>query len=156
MLSPKTQGYIYAVIQFSLGGIIILLSFIEHYSIERKYVPFIRYGSYVLVFICAVLMILAFSHFGQYITANPVPRHSAVLRTTGIYSIIRHPMYMGALIGLIGLSLAFNAYYTSLLNIIMICFFVIKINFEERHLVEKFPEYRAYQKKTKKLVPYIY
>ena len=102
MTSPKTRGYVFAIMQFSMGGIIILLSFIERNIFNRTQISIVRYISYILIFLCIVTMLTAFIQYGQYITPNPVPRDSTVLRTNGIYSVIRHPMYMGALVGLVG------------------------------------------------------
>ncbi|MGA2668400.1 MAG: isoprenylcysteine carboxylmethyltransferase family protein [Ignavibacteria bacterium] len=156
MISEITKGRIFTVIQFTLGFIIIVSSFFEYNSYKRTQIPVINIISIILIVACGVIMITAFTNFNQLITANPVPRDSAKLRTGGIYSVVRHPMYLGALLGLIGFSLYYTAYYTTLLNILISFFFVIKINFEEKQLLKKYPEYSSYQTKTKKLIPFLY
>jgi len=49
-----------------------------------------------------------------------------------------------------------KAYYTLVLDMAAIIFLIYKIGFEERMLVKRYPEYKAYQSGTKKLIPFIY
>ena len=80
------------------------------------------------------------------------------LVTTGIYGVIRHPIYGGGLIGVVGLYTAFRSLVV-LVAVTAIYFVVIRhrLLFEEEMLVEEFgDEYRDYMKKTKRLIPLIY
>jgi protein-S-isoprenylcysteine O-methyltransferase Ste14 len=101
-------------------------------------------------------VLIALFTFKQRVTPNPVPLDTAKLRTNGIYGIIRHPMYSSVIFFIIGFTLFERAYFTFLLNIGVVFFLAAKIKFEEKQLKEKFPEYKLYQSKTKKLIPFIY
>jgi len=79
------------------------------------------------------------------------------LVTKGIYEHIRHPLYLGEITRNFGLCLILSSLYGFLLMALGNLFLIIRIKIEERMLVEKFGlEYEEYQKKTKKLIPYIY
>ncbi len=129
--------------------------------IEKKYTG--NYRSYALDYFTFLLLssgfliaMVSFLNFGQHITPNPVPGENATLRTTGIYSKIRHPIYLSVLLLLLGCIFFFAAFYSLIIYVIAVGFFVLKMRFEERHLSERFPEYEAYRKHTKKLLPFIY
>jgi len=80
------------------------------------------------------------------------------LVTSGVYGVIRHPIYGGGLIGVVGLYAAFRS-LVMLVAVTALYFVVIRhrLLFEERMLVDEFgDEYRNYMKKTKRLIPYVY
>ena len=70
------------------------------------------------------------------------------LVTTGIYSKIRHPMYLGFIIWIIGFPMFTNAAFTLGSAIIWIPQILYWRNSEERHLVTKYKEYQEYKKQT--------
>ena len=80
------------------------------------------------------------------------------LVTSGVYGVIRHPIYGGGLIGVVGLYTAFRSLFT-LVAVTALYFVVIRhrLLFEEEMLLEEFDdEYREYMQKTKRLIPYVY
>jgi protein-S-isoprenylcysteine O-methyltransferase Ste14 len=156
MAEGIVKGRVFASVQFVLGFIIIFFSIDEYYQIGRTETLVVKIISICLLIACVLITVTAVLNFKQIITPNPVPRGKSALVTTGIYSVIRHPMYLGVITGLLGFSLYYSAYYTTLLNIPLIILFLFKIKFEERQLIEKFPDYLTYMKKTKKLIPFIY
>lgn len=81
-----------------------------------------------------------------------------MLVTSGVYGVIRHPIYGGGLIGVVGFYVAFRSLVV-LVAVTALYFAVIRhrLLFEERMLVDKFgDEYREYMQKTKRLIPYVY
>src|SRR3990167_2318465 len=89
---------------------------------------------------------------------SPLPevKRGSRLITSGPYQVIRHPMYSSLLI--IGLALVTN--YISLSRLlaltILAVVLLIKINREEKSLLRYFKNYPSYQKRTYKLIPFIY
>jgi protein-S-isoprenylcysteine O-methyltransferase Ste14 len=81
-------------------------------------------------------------------TIKTLESYEGDLITTGIYSIIRHPMYVGFISWLIG----FPLYFESLLPLILSIFLILNVLFwrflEEKELEQRFPSYRDYRKKT--------
>ena len=80
------------------------------------------------------------------------------LVTSGVYGVVRHPIYSGGLIAVVGIYTAFRSLVV-LVAVTAVYFVVIRhrLLFEEEMLVEEFgDEYRDYMKKTKRLIPLIY
>ena len=93
-------------------------------------------------------------HFNYHITF--VEGHQLV--ETGLYRIIRHPSYIGQTLIFIGCGLAF-ANWITLLLFFFPHFSVIlyRIHVEEKALAGYFKEkYKEYQKRTFRLIPWIY
>lgn len=150
------KGRLFAATQFGLILIVVMSTYLENLFLQHNQLTFVRTISLVLIVCGLLVLILALFSYRQRVTPNPVPLENVQLRTGGIYSVIRHPMYTFALMFAIGYTLFFNAYFSFLLNIIVIIFLIYKIRFEENQLIKKFPQYTEYRKHTNKLIPYIY
>tara|TARA_Y100000590_G_scaffold461115_1_gene621971 strand:+ start:1230 stop:1919 length:690 start_codon:yes stop_codon:yes gene_type:complete len=71
----------------------------------------------------------------------------------GIYKYVRHPMYSSNILLLIG-TLIISGSYLMFINIVLLTFFYILSAFkEEKYLINKFPNYRSYSKKTGMFIP---
>lgn len=88
------------------------------------------------------------------ITPDVAPE--SVLVTNGAYSYIRHPMYTALLIVAVGLLLNFFTPLRLIAVGILFINLLIKVHYEESLLSKHFKEYREYQKKTKRFLPFIY
>jgi protein-S-isoprenylcysteine O-methyltransferase Ste14 len=83
------------------------------------------------------------------------PGHTLV--TTGIYSIIRHPSYLGLVVNMLGWALAFRSGIGVLLTALVIPPLVARIRAEETLLRLQFgDEYAAYCRRTSRLIPGLY
>lgn len=83
------------------------------------------------------------------------PGHQLV--TGGIYSVIRHPSYLGLLAGSFGWALAFRSGVGLVLAALMIVPLVGRIRAEEKLLLAQFGSaYEAYRARTSRLVPGLY
>jgi protein-S-isoprenylcysteine O-methyltransferase Ste14 len=93
---------------------------------------------------------------GTNLTAVPHPKDDAVLVQSGAYKFVRHPIYSGIILAGIGFAFVTNGTLTFLYVLILFLFFDIKSRREEKWLAEKYSDYPDYQKRVKKLIPFVY
>jgi protein-S-isoprenylcysteine O-methyltransferase Ste14 len=83
------------------------------------------------------------------------PGHKLV--TNGIYRFLRHPSYLGLLIGALGWALAFRSGVGVILAALNLIPLVARMNAEEALLTSEFGrEYEDYRARTSRLIPGIY
>lgn len=83
------------------------------------------------------------------------PGHTLV--TGGVYGVIRHPSYLGLLVGSLGWGMAFNSWVGVLLAAALLPPLVARMNAEERLLLSQFgDEYATFRARTSRLVPGVY
>ncbi|MGH7073554.1 MAG: methyltransferase family protein [Stellaceae bacterium] len=76
------------------------------------------------------------------------------LVTRGPYAYVRHPIYSGILLGVLGSSLVILAWIAAL--IVLSGYFVYSAKKEERLMRAQFPDrYPAYMRRTKMLIPFV-
>jgi protein-S-isoprenylcysteine O-methyltransferase Ste14 len=75
---------------------------------------------------------------------------------SGPYAIVRHPTYSGFIFALLGTVMVLNEWRGIIGFVILIVSFLWKISKEEKMLKAEFSGYIAYQKRTKKIIPFIY
>jgi len=82
------------------------------------------------------------------LTIKSLESYEGDLITRGIYSKIRHPMYFGFILWLIGMPI----FYGGLLSFALCILFIANVLFwrylEEKELVNRFSAYKDYKKKT--------
>jgi protein-S-isoprenylcysteine O-methyltransferase Ste14 len=73
---------------------------------------------------------------------------------TGPYAIVRHPMYSGALLYMLGTPLALGSYWGLLGFVLMLLVIVWRLQDEERMLARELPGYAEYRQRVRwRLVP---
>lgn len=112
----------------------------DPYSI---YLPdFVKYSGLILCITGLILFLTAL------LTIKSLETYSGALITSGVYSKIRHPMYLGFITWLIG----FPVYSSSGFSLILAIFFILNVLFwrhlEEIELGNRFSDYNKYRKKT--------
>jgi protein-S-isoprenylcysteine O-methyltransferase Ste14 len=79
------------------------------------------------------------------------------LITKGPYNIVRHPVYTGFILGLLGSAIAIGHLSGFIALGIMLSGLIAKIGQEEKVLSSRFPDdYESYQTRSKKLIPFIW
>ena len=77
--------------------------------------------------------------------------------STGIYRIVRHPMYVGVLIMFIPTPIALGSYWGLIPMVTILIALVLRILNEEAVLIRDLPGYKEYCQKTKyRLIPFIW
>ncbi len=110
------------------------------------------------VVLCALgigLAIWARAYLGRNWGMPMSRKENPELVTTGPYAYVRHPIYTGMLIAMLGSAIGESPFW-SLPLVLFGIYFVYSARSEEKLMIEQFPEqYRAYMKRTNMLVPFI-
>ena len=134
-------------LQFAL--IIVLAIFPDSANVSSA----LNIGGTVLIAIGLVLLFAGFRGLGKSLTANPVPNADGVLVTTGIYSIVRHPIYLGLLIITLGLVVSSGVWAQIIVWVALAVLLVYKMRWEEVLLSAKYKGYAEYMAKVPGIVP---
>ena len=106
--------------------------------------------------IAVALMVWARVTFGRrsfHASADPT---SGGLVTTGPYRYIRHPIYTaGCLFGWGGVISHWSELSVTL-GVLLVVGGLVRILCEERLLTQSYPDYLAYKKATKRMLPYVF
>ena len=109
-----------------------------------------------LVLVCGLaLCVWARVHLGRNWGTPMTEKEEPELVTSGPYRFVRHPIYSGLIVGVIGTALA-----TSLLGLaiaaVLVAYFYYAASVEEKNLTATFPTaYPAYRLSTKMLIPFV-
>ena len=102
----------------------------------------IRYIGISLSFIGVIVFLTGL------LTIKTLESYEGDLITSGIYSKIRHPMYLGFILWLIGFPLYFGAFFSIFLSLLYITNILFWKYLEEKELEKRFPGYHDYRKTT--------
>ncbi|MCA2263636.1 hypothetical protein A5626_23075 [Mycobacterium marseillense] len=101
----------------------------------------------------AMLVIVQNSYAGATVTVEA----DQTLVSGGLYKFVRHPMYVGNVIMMIGIPLALGSYWGLLFVIPGTIVLTLRIFDEEKLLFHELPGYREYAERVRyRLVPYIW
>jgi protein-S-isoprenylcysteine O-methyltransferase Ste14 len=81
-------------------------------------------------------------------TIKTLESYDGDLITKGIFSKIRHPMYLGFILWLIGFPIFFGALFSFIISFLFIVNVLFWRNLEEKELEERFSTYKDYRKST--------
>jgi protein-S-isoprenylcysteine O-methyltransferase Ste14 len=113
------------------------------YDISKINIPAVlRYAGLALSAIGAIAFLSAL------FTIKTLESYDGDLITGGIYKWIRHPMYLGFILWLIGFPLFFGALYAFILGFLLAANVLYWRSLEEKELLERFPAYASYRKTT--------
>jgi protein-S-isoprenylcysteine O-methyltransferase Ste14 len=90
---------------------------------------------------------------GLAASVHPEPTTRAVLRTTGPYRFVRHPIYSGVLLFAAGVTITAGSVLDVLVFGALIGLLSLKARFEERLLAQRFAGYAEYARVTPRFVP---
>ena len=97
------------------------------------------------------------SKVNTYAAANVRVEEGQRVIDTGVYALVRHPMYFGALFLVVGTPLALGSWRTLLLTPVFLLLLYFRIASEEKVLKRDLAGYAEYQRKVRyRLIPFVW
>jgi len=94
------------------------------------------------------LILVAIRTMGKAVQVFAAPREGAGLVTHGVYAKLRHPIYVGIALTMIGFALRGISAAGLVVGAAALGFLLAKARYEETLLARRYPEYEAYRKTT--------
>ncbi|MDJ0338994.1 isoprenylcysteine carboxylmethyltransferase family protein [Cryobacterium sp. PH31-O1] len=135
--------------QFLLLG---ALAFLPHGSLWSTGVGLVV-AAVALGLVGASLAVLGVIALGPALTASPIPRERAPLITSGVYSLMRSPIYAGLMTGGLALVLVGASAWHVVVWIALVGLLSVKTRWEERMLVAEHPDYLSYGSRVGRFMP---
>jgi protein-S-isoprenylcysteine O-methyltransferase Ste14 len=144
-----------AIIAISLVFIIINSKNFLNINVWRQ-TPTILITADIITFLGLITMIWARKTLGKNWSANIVLKESHELITNGPYAYVRHPIYSGLILMVLGITIYSGNFVWIIFFIIFFCGAYYKGIKEEELLIEHFPQtYPDYKFRVKALIPHI-
>jgi protein-S-isoprenylcysteine O-methyltransferase Ste14 len=135
----------------ALAGTLVVYSFSLFPRYELS--PSAQIVSTLLILVGTVAAVYVLTQLGRSFSVMAEARR---LVTSGVYRIVRHPLYLAEELAIIGIFMQFVSLWTALLLAAQIAFQLRRMWNEEIILGKIFPEYAAYKARTARLLPGIY
>ena len=143
------MGYGWVVVQialFVLYGLALAWGASASWGVWRRLgIPLLAVGAWV--------GLAALRMHGRKLTPLPEPNPALGLQRTGVYAVIRHPMYTGLLLSAFGLAILAQKPLAIAAAGALTVFFNLKAREEERRLRRCYPDYADYQRATGRFLP---
>ncbi len=148
-MAERTVGWLFVLVQAVLLVAIVATPGGDLWARPAWLVALAGVGIVAGIVIAAVAAL----GLGASLTPSPVPSAAGELQTTGLYAMVRHPVYAGVILALIGAATRSGSAVTVALVVATIVFFALKSRWEERRLIDRYPAYPAYAAQTPRFVP---
>ena len=152
-----TRGEWYVVVQFLLLGLVFVTPWLAGEPAWPAPWSVIAWGlGLVLALTGLGLSVAGVLSLGRSLSPLPQPKADTVLVETGLYGLMRHPIYSGLIGGCFGWALLNHSLLALALAVGIFVFFDVKARREERAMAAHFPDYRNYMRRVRRFIPYVY
>lgn len=140
-------------IMFIIGFIIAGLSYRYKWFVLSDTVSIIA----SIVFLISYLLYAEVLRENTFLSRTIEVKENQKVIDTGLYSIVRHPMYLSTLLLFLSMPLVLGSLLSFIVFLIYPLIIIKRIKYEEEFLENNLKGYKEYKKKVKyKLIPYIY
>ncbi len=145
------KDFAFVLVQFALFALYIIDINIIDYSIVLP--DWLKILLLITGLLAVLIITLGIIHLKDSLTPFPTPRKNSSLISHGIYRHVRHPIYTGIILITFAYGLFTTSFTRLIITIILFVVFYLKSDLEEKLLLQKFPEYKDYQKFTGRFFP---
>jgi protein-S-isoprenylcysteine O-methyltransferase Ste14 len=150
-VTDATRGWLLVTAQFGLLAVLVLGPSGQVWTVTGP----LRTAGSVLRWAGLAAIVLGVLRLGRGFSVHPVPTAIAVLRTDGLYRVVRHPIYSGVLLLAAGMAATAGSFLAITAFAFLVLVLSAKARFEEGLLAERFPDYAAYARRTPRFVPFL-
>jgi 2-amino-4-hydroxy-6-hydroxymethyldihydropteridine diphosphokinase len=149
-----TRGGWWVIAQGLIGGVVIMSVLLFADTIQTgRWLVWLGAFLFLAGLVQSTLGLL---HLGVSLTPYPEPLDLGNLVFGGVYRSVRHPVYGGLTLGMVGLALYQLSWAGLGAAVGGGIFFWVKAGFEENRLLAKYPEYLEYRARTRaRIIPWI-
>jgi protein-S-isoprenylcysteine O-methyltransferase Ste14 len=109
--------------------------------------------SMVLVGAGIVVGMIAGAKLGGSLTPSPIPKSTGELKTSGLYRVVRHPIYTALLLVGLGLAIRGASVWHMIALLALVLLLQLKARAEEAMLLEKYQGYASYAARVGRFLP---
>lgn len=113
--------------------------------------------------VASVLFLVAYGLYGEVLRENAYLSRTIKVEAgqrvidTGLYGVVRHPMYGATILLFMMMPLVLGSWYAAIIFLIYPVLIVLRLKGEEKLLTKELPGYEDYQKKVKyRLLPFVW
>jgi protein-S-isoprenylcysteine O-methyltransferase len=161
--SARVQSWGSRVFQRGIGVLGILIGFTPYFNfgpITRHFLPSapgVVYTGLALTVLGIGLAIWARFFLGGNWSGVVTVKSEHTLVRSGPYSLMRHPIYTGMLLGLLGTAVVYNEVRCLIAAALILLMHLLKIRVEEQFMIEEFgAQYAEYRRQVKALLPFVW
>jgi protein-S-isoprenylcysteine O-methyltransferase Ste14 len=139
----------------SIQLLLFIVYFIPLFPINfRIFEPF-KYIGLVIAILGLIILLVALLQLNKNLTPFPTPLSDGTLIKTGLYKLVRHPIYSGIILAAIGFGLFQESFWKIGVGLSLLILFYFKSKYEETLLLKQYPDYKSYSNSTKRFFPFI-
>lgn len=151
----KSQKHIQFLASAAFIGIFILPSIDHRFSWSVVPLSLVIAGD-ILTALGFIIIFIVFRENTFTSATIEVAKDQKVI-STGPYAVVRHPMYSGALVMLLGTPIALGSWWGLLMFIAITLIIIWRLNDEEKFLLKNLQGYSDYKKKVRyRLMPFVW
>jgi protein-S-isoprenylcysteine O-methyltransferase Ste14 len=156
-LTPPRQRLLLASVQAVTLPLLVFLPFADKHGILVMHSEWVRWLGLGTTLAGYAIMLLALRTLGKNYSVYVTIQEQHELVQTGIYSVVRNPIYLGTMLSWPGACLVFRSWLVFPVFLYFLAFGVLRAAQEERVLHEQFNiEFDAYCRRTWRLLPHVY
>lgn len=149
------QKVVMGGVWLSLAAMFVVSSLDHRFGWSRVPTAICLVGDVLVVVGLGVVVLVVIQN--SYAAATVRVESDQKLVSTGLYGLVRHPMYSGNLIAMVGIPLALGSYWGLTIVALGLIVLALRIRDEERLLQEELDGYREYTQTVRyRLVPHMW
>lgn len=161
--TARAQSSSSRLLHISIGALAFIVGFTKPFAFAPLTQPFVpdspavAYTGVLLTLAGVGLAIWARVFLGGNWSGTVTVKEHHSLVKNGPYAIVRHPIYSGLLLALLGTAVAFRELRILIAAGLALVMYAMKVNMEEKFMIEEFgAEYQEYRRRVKALIPFVY